>query len=415
MRSMRTPLVLARRLLPLGAGLALALPLGAQAPALKRPELPAGADTNDATFYLVHAHRMLDREPAKAVPLFRYAAQLDPASADALYGERVAILLSDPTRLVFYMNDDRKTLRQPDIQRADSLDALAIRRAPLFYRRYDRAILQAYARQSVIRSIQMSEGANAVDRTAIEFELGKWLASGSPLWMRAWLAYSDGDFVRSAQLWRDAMKGVKPDRRGGMYAERARSLAHAGMLDSAIAAQKEALAIAEKRDKEKLESIRDSRAEREYVLGALLAGRGDTAGARDAYQRALTEDLGYHPAHRALAEVALAGGDHATAVSEYRQALEVAGDDATLHFAYGVALLRANDAIGAVAELQKAAELAPLWAEPWQLLARLYDKSEMFDEARTHYAGYLARATQTNPMRAVAEERLKALSATAAK
>lgn len=412
---MRTPIVFARRLLPVAAGLALALPLGAQAPALKRPELPVGADTNDATFYLVHAHRMLDREPAKAVAMFRYAAQLDPASADALYGERVAILLSDPVRLVFYMNDDRKTLKQPDIQRADSLDARAIRRAPLFYRRYDRAILQAYARQSVIRSIQMSAGEGAVDRTAIEYELGKWLASGSPLWMRAWLAYSDGDFVRSAGLWKDAMKGVKPERRGGMYAERARSLAHAGMLDSAIASQKEALAIAEKRDREKLETIRDSRAEREYVLGALLAGKGDTAGAREAYQRALTEDLGYYPAHRALAEFALVGGDHATAVAEYRQALEVAGEDPTLHFGYGLALLKANDAIAAVAEFQKASELAPLWAEPWQLLARLYDGSGMFDEAKVHYAGYLARATQTSPMRGVAEERLKALSATASK
>lgn len=395
---------------------AVALPLQAQAGRdLPRPDLGANADTNDASFYLVQGHRLLDKEPQKAVAMFRWAGKVDPTSPDAAYGERVAILLSDVNRLVFYMKDDAKTMAQPDIKRADSLEAIALRRSPLFYRRYDRLVLMSFARQASIRRIQMREGANAIDRSELEYELGKWFANDAPTWMKAWFAYSDGDFARSAQLWRDAMKGVKEADRAEMYAERARAFAQAGMLDSAVAMQRLALSVQQKNDEERLTTVRESRAEREYILGALLAARGDTAGATEAYGRALTENLGYYPAHRALAEFAMARGDAKAAGEEYRQAIEVAGDEAGLRYGHGIALVTAGQALEASQELTKATELAPLWAEPWLLLARLYDQSEMTAEAKAHYEGFLARASQTHRARGFVDERLKALGAVAAK
>jgi tetratricopeptide (TPR) repeat protein len=399
--------------LALAAGLALAVPaLGAQPqPVLIRPSLPAGADTNDVTMYLLVGGQMLERQPQKAVQYFRWAAALDPRVPDAPYGERIALLLSDRNRLMYYWRGDRKTHDSPDIKRADSLQSLALTRAPLFFRRYDGMLLRAYFDAAMKRTIQ-NAGLTGEDEAEMRYEMNKWLnSSDAPPYLRAWFAYSDGDFPKAARLYAEAIGRARKGERGDLLAERARVLAHLGANDSAVATFRASMAADSARDEDRLVFALRSKAQMEHVLGALFEAEGDTAGARQAYERALTEDLGYFPAHVALGTLAYERGDTAVATHELREAVQIAGDDANLHYVYGLVLSTTGNVAQGVTELLKAAQLAPQWAEPHFLLARLHDAADMREEAIPHWQNFLARASLRHPGRQLAEQRVAAKGA----
>ena len=407
-----------------GAAFATALllasaPLGAQAqpPAqprvasqapLRRPSLPVGADTNDASMYLLVGGQLLDRQPQKAATYFRYAASLDPRIPDAPYGERVAILLSDRNRLLYYWRGDRKTHEQPDILRADSLQSLALTRAPLFYRRYDSMLLRAFF-DAATRRTARSAGLSGEDESELKFEMAKWMSSpDAPAYLRAWLAYSDGDFRRAATLYDEALSRAKKGERGDLLAEQARVLAHLGENRAAVQAFRNSMAEDSARDDQRLVFALRSRAQMEHVLGALFEAEGDTAKARQAYERALTQDLAYFPAHVALGTLAYERGDTAMATHELREAAQLASDDANVLYTYGLVLATTGSVAEGVDALLKAAKVAPQWAEPHFLLARLHDAADLREEAIPHWQNVLARAPQRHAGRPMAEQRVAA-------
>lgn len=386
--------------------------LGAQAPtSLVRPSLPAGADTNDVNMYLLMGGKLLDRQPQKAVSYFRYAGALDPRIPEAPYGERIAILLSDRDRLVYYWRGDRKTHEQADIKRADSLQSLAVTRAPLYYRRYDGILLRAFFDAAMRRNAR-NAGLSGEDESEFRYEMTKYLnSSDAPAYLRAWFAYSDGDFPRASRLYAEALSRAKKGERGDLLAERARIFAHLGANDSAVATFRASMAADSARDEDRLVFALRSRAEMEHVLGALFEGMGDTASARQAYERALTEDLGYFPAHLALGTLAYERGDTATARHEVREAVQIAGDDPNVHYLYGLVLATTGSVAEGVDELLKAVRLAPLWPEPHFLLARLHDAADMREEAVPHWQNFLARTSLGHPGRQLAEQRVAATAA----
>lgn len=402
---------LASRTLALAAAVALAGPaLGAQAeqPKIARPSLPKGADTNDVNMYLLMGGKLLDRQPGKAVAYFRYAGVLDPRIPEAPYGERIAILLADRERLLHYWRGNRKTHAEPDILRADSLQALALTRAPLYYRRYDGMLLRAFF-DAAMRRTARNAGLSGEDESEFKYEMSKYLnSSEAPAYLRAWFAYSDGDFPRASQLYEEALSRAKKGERGDLLAEHARIFAHLGANDKAVAAFRASMAADSARDEDRLVFALRSRAQMEHVLGALYEGMGDTASARQAYERALTEDLGYFPAHLALGTLAYERGDTATARHEMREAAQIAVDDANVHYTYGLVLATTGSVAEGVDELLKAAKLAPQWPEPHFLLARLHDAADMREEAVPHWRNFLARAAVQHPGRQAAEQRLAA-------
>ena len=375
------------------------------------PALPRGADTNDVNMYLIEGGRLLDRAPQRAVAYFRWAAQLDPQSAEAPYGERVAILLSDRNRLLYYWRGDAKTRELPDIKRADSLQSLALTRAPLYFRRYDRMLLTAFFDAAIKRSAQ-GVGMSSEDESEWKYEFNKWINSvDAPPYLRAWLAYSDGDFPKAVKLYAEALKRAKNWEKGDLLADRARTFAHLGANDSAVATFRASMAADSAREGDRLVFAIRSRAQMEHILGALFEAEGDTAGAREAYQRALTEDLAYYPAHVALGTLAYERADTATATHELREAAQIANDDPSTHYIYGLALATTGSVAEGVNELLKSIQLAPQWAEPHLLLARLHDAAEMREEAIPHWQNFLARAPLLHPARAMAEQRLAATAA----
>jgi Flp pilus assembly protein TadD len=94
-------------------------------------------------------------------------------------------------------------------------------------------------------------------------------------------------------------------------------------------------------------------------LGWLAAMRGDQAGAEAAYRGALKLDPGYLPAFVNLADLYREQGREVEAEATLRQGLSAEPDDASLHHALGLLLIRTGRLDAALPELARAVELAP--------------------------------------------------------
>ncbi|HEX3127683.1 MAG TPA: tetratricopeptide repeat protein [Thermoanaerobaculia bacterium] len=94
-------------------------------------------------------------------------------------------------------------------------------------------------------------------------------------------------------------------------------------------------------------------------LGWLAATRGDLAGAEAAYRAALKLDPLYLPAFVNLADLYREQGREPEGEALLRQALRAAPDDASLHHARGLLLVRTGRLDEALPELARAVELAP--------------------------------------------------------
>ena len=150
----------------------------------------------------------------------------------------------------------------------------------------------------------------------------------------------------------------------------------------------------------------DSKAVAEYSIATLLEGAGEGNKARDAYGRALQEDLAYYPAHMRLGLLQLSEGDTTAAMSELALASEIAVDDPYVHYLNGWVLGKAKHTAEAVAELTKATKLEPYYALPNLVLGAQYETLEKAPEAIAAYERYLALASARDPQRAFATERV---------
>jgi Flp pilus assembly protein TadD len=94
-------------------------------------------------------------------------------------------------------------------------------------------------------------------------------------------------------------------------------------------------------------------------LGALYAEQGDAAQAQAAFRQALAIDPAFVPAAVNLADLYRSRGDEANADATLRAALKRDPAAAPLHHALGLSLVRRKRLGDAVAELRRAAQLAP--------------------------------------------------------
>lgn len=94
-------------------------------------------------------------------------------------------------------------------------------------------------------------------------------------------------------------------------------------------------------------------------LGTLYASRGDGARAANAFGRAIALDSAFVPAWVNLGDYLRASGNDGGAESALRKGLTYAPDNASLHYALGLTLIRQRKVQAAVAELAAATRLAP--------------------------------------------------------
>jgi len=370
-------------LLALCAGAALVVTTGLSAQDPRRPKLDAKADTNDWESYYDYGVRTLQQSPPHSYAAFSWAARLAPWSADPLYAQWVAFHMRDIPRFRKYLEDDLKTRNAPDVRRADSLLAVAYLRNPFVHRALEMALFDALP--------------------------GSW---GGDTFTRAWIAYANQKLDRATELFGRAIDD-KPDRYYRYRHIRAVLFVAAKQYDSALTQMTALLDKARQIDEKELVRAYESKAFYEYAIARLEMARGNRAGAQEALERALVEDLTYGPAHLWLGALAETRSDTAKAFASYAQAVDLAPEDAVYHYQYGVALLKAARAKEAVEQFDRAIALEPYYADSYVFKASAHELLGQTDLARFAYHGYLARAARNAPNRSLATRRLAALDGAA--
>ena len=87
-------------------------------------------------------------------------------------------------------------------------------------------------------------------------------------------------------------------------------------------------------------------------LGTLYGMRGDRTRAMNAFGQALALDSSFVPAWVNLADLLRATGDEASAGAALREGIRKSPDNASLHYALGLTLIRQRQLAGALAELE---------------------------------------------------------------
>jgi tetratricopeptide (TPR) repeat protein len=153
-----------------------------------------------------------------------------------------------------------------------------------------------------------------------------------------------------------------------------------------------------------------SHAYMEYCVGFLFELSRQPDSARAAYERALLDDLKFHPAHRQLARVRLALHDTAAALAEFHEAAALAPQDATYLYELGMLLTVTGQPDSGVATLLRATTVEPWYALPHFTLGLVYHSSGFSREAARHLTAFLQLAPSTmGPAIAAARERLATL------
>jgi hypothetical protein len=338
---------------------------------IKRPKLDAAADTNDALSYYQFGVVQLRRDADMAERSFYWATRLAPSWADPYYGRWAASVLLT-----------RGRPSKKDRAHADSLDEAAAMRNPFLFRRLDRMVVEEI----------VSRVADPEDVGSIMFEYTR--NTGDPV-NDAFQAYQSSKFADAARLYAQAIaRNAKSGKRPWLHEDRALAFYQLQQFDSAATELDAFLAAMRAREDTSLDRGYLSKAFAEYQLGTIHLLRGDTAAARAAFGRALSEDLTYAPAHTALAGIATGSNDMATALAESEAATQTHDGDAVLHYTYARMLLAASRADDAERELKRAQVLEPYYALPYYLLGRLYDGSSMDEEATVQYEAFLARGAR---------------------
>lgn len=396
-------------MLPLLASVA--RPAAAQKP-FPRPELAAGADTNDAAAYYELGRSLVKSKPDRAAAGFYWATRLNPNHPAAVYSLGLALRMRDlnatigELERVFIVGDARQARRAMD--RADkrlhgptkdgftldSLDRRAMMLDPFLHRDLDLVIST-----QIMKRLYGSKGAEAQAK-AIERDIR----------LKAVALEDAGDAEGALSAYAvGAPFDVDP---AYMLFARARLFRQLGNGDSAEAAIAAALLVSRKQDADSL-SFRslyyEPKALMEYAFGVLCEERDDSQCARQAYGRALQEDLAFFPAHVRLARLALQSADTVDAQSELTLALDAAPRDPYLVLVAASLVAQLGDHAQADSLLRRLATDEPYFAIPHLLLGRLGEATGKRSEAAASYRAYLVRAARGAPERAGVAARLAAL------
>jgi hypothetical protein len=389
-----------RTILLLLAALLAAAPADAQrrGEVPRRPRLPAAADSNDAVAYFRLGQELLERRPQQAADAFYWASQINPGWADALYGRYAALLMTNPDRLVRYNLGDRRTREHPEVLRIDSLYFRALRLDPFLRPQFDRDLIRLFVSTALF-------GGNTAEAAFYTEEVLRDL----PPLLRGRLNAGEGRLMQALQAYDEALResrGRRSEPLRMIRHERGRMFALAGNDSMALVELGHALEASAAEDEgDELVFFYESKAMLEHSLGVVHERAGDPGAAREAYARALLEDLSYFPAHMRLGVLALAEGDSATAERELAMAAEAAADEPTARLAYATMLTALRRLPEAEAELLAVTELAPYFADPWYVLGLVRDWRGEGDSTAA-YRAFLARARRGDPRRAQVEQLL---------
>jgi tetratricopeptide (TPR) repeat protein len=398
----------------------------AAAPA--RPKLDPGADTNSAQANYAYGMKMIDEIPEESVRAFYWASRIDPSSGDAMYALWTAKLITmSDTQLDAYL-ERGQAKRTPGQLTLDSLIYRAYEVNPFLFSSIDGALKRRTLETDASRIVP-----RLTPEQRLEFVARRMReAENHPE-----LAYSEGRFQAALdayafQLYASRLFGEMPAKknpsakekryaemvkvglayaRADMHAKRARIFFRLHQLDSASTEMTDALSAMEAQDSGVAQLLYLSKAIFDQSLGMIYEHDRRFDLAREAYGRALQEDLSYYPAHSHLAQLELELGDTTSALSEMDLAVQLAPGDPALRYRYAEVLVRARRDADAAQQLRTAIALDPFYGSPHLLLATIGDLEEYQSDAVAEYQRYLALATRNDPQLPRVKTRLAKLTA----
>ena len=392
---------------PVLALLAMAVALPAQN-VPKRPTLEADADTNSASEYYDYGMENLTKYPLRAADGFYWASQIDPTWAQPLYARRIALILASADLFVIrYMDGERGISHSNESRHIDSLELRARMLNPFYRRELEQDLVMRYleAQFNFVNST-----ATAAEGQEFHYYAEQYLRTSASPYMRAILAVSDHRLSQALRLYHDALS---QGRRAGAEIHMARGeiFYDLGNDDSARVEMQLGLDSLRGREAKDFVYFYESKSVFEHGIGLIYERAGLIEQAREAYARALQEDLSYYPAHLRLGLLALAEGDTTTALSELELAAQIKEDEPVVQTTYGAVLTEVGHLEEADRHLHRAVELAPYYAAPYYALGRVAQMAHRPAAAVQHYRAYLARAAAREPRAAEVRARLAELQA----
>ena len=347
----------------------------------ERPRLPAVADTNDPTAYYQRGAATIGYRADTAAAAFYWAARLDPWRADAHYARSVALMrtLWAPHRRTHIFVPTRR-LRANEIRIIDSLNHLAYDLNPFIDRDFDYLLGPPV-------------GAYVCGRVRDAMSAGL-------CFMRL------GDFGKSVEKLSAAL--IKDPKHISLHYLRAHAYFQLGAYDSAATDLGVLADSLGNRQEKELTAFYVSRATIYYAQGMAYMQLDDTAAARQSYERALVEDLGFHMASVRLAGRALSMADTAAALRHMAHAVGVSPTDAPLRYYYGLILDHDGQPREAEEQYRQAIEINPHFAPPYMHLGRLLERHDL-GSAVASYETFLQRSPLSDTTRAWVVRRLRGL------
>lgn len=379
----------------------------------KRPQIDPGADTNSAQAYYSFGMRIASNDPRHAADAFYWAAQLNPTWAQPLYARRIALLLAaDDPFITSYLEGDRGIHRSKRGAFIDSLELHARMLDPFLIRDLDEELLRRY----ILAVFQMSQrGADRVNGSAaseFSFYLDSYWKTEAPPYMRAVLAASERRFPEALRYYRDALSQNKQEA-AEIHLARGQIFFLLGNNDSARVEMQLGLDTLRGRDTRDFVYLYESKGVLEHSIGLIDERQGLLDQAREAYARALQEDLSYYPAHLHLSVLAMTDGDTTTALTEMDLAAQIREDDPWVQTAYASLLAQLGHIDEADQHLKRVVALAPFYAAPYYALGRVAEMAKKPADAAQHYHAFLAHAAVQDTRVADARGRLATLEASA--
>jgi hypothetical protein len=396
-----------------------------------RPKLDPGADSNSAQANYAYGMKMAYDNPDESVRAFYWASRIDPSSGDAMYALWTArlIAMSDKELASYFGHGQGK--RTPGQLALDSLIYRAYAVNPFLFSSIDGALMKRTIEAEIstmhpkITPEQLSQ-AVARQMHAAASEPG--------------IAYSEGRFqaalnayafqLEVSNLFREMPAKKNPSAKEKQYAEmvkvglayervdlhakRARIFYHLHELDSASTEMTAAISILQAQESSAAQLIYLSKAMFDQSLGMIYEHDRRPDLAREAYGRALQEDLSYYSAHNRLAGLELEQGDTAGALAEIDLAVQLAPGDPALRYRYAQVLVNARRDADAAQQLRKAIALDPYYGSPHLLLAMIGDFENYANDAIAEYQTYVALAARSDPQLPRVKLRLAKLTASMA-
>jgi tetratricopeptide (TPR) repeat protein len=377
----------------------------------RRPRLSGDVDTNSAAAYYYFGLERLRADRADvAANAFYWASRLAPDWADPLYARRVALLLSRPERLVPFMDGAKSVVESPEGRYLDSLRLRALELDPFVYEDFEHQVVMRYVTELVTADLRLHN--QTALRSDVEYQVRLYLKTPQAAEWRAWLAYAERRLDDAAKFYAEALKHARKDEhiyRSRLHTQRGRAFYLSGRIDSARVELERAIEELRSRDERVTIRVYESKALLEHSLGVALEKARDLAGAREAYGRALVEDLAYYPAHVRLGGLLAVAGDTAGARGEFELALEVAPGAVVARMLLANHYHGSGDYHAALTTLEPLLEREPYWAEPYLLRALALDGLGDREGAAAQYARFLERAEARDDRREAITQRLAAL------